>query len=134
MPPSQQDDQPAPVGTRAIAQITESYSGPLPPSVELAEYERVLPGSADRIVSMAEGYASHNQRLEAEALRREYDDMHWGRIVAGMVVLVILGACIYALHLGHVGFATTLGSWTVVALVAVFIAGKVPDWITKSKP
>jgi uncharacterized membrane protein len=28
-------------------------SGPLPPPEDLAEYERVLPGSADRIIKMA---------------------------------------------------------------------------------
>ena len=30
------------------------YSGPIPPAEELARYEEVLPGSADRLISMAE--------------------------------------------------------------------------------
>ena len=83
---------------------------------------------------MAESYASHDQSQEAEFLRREYADKQWGRFVAAVVVLVILGGCIYALHLGHLEFATTLGSWTIVALAAVFVAGKVPEWITRSRP
>ena len=31
-----------------------SYSGPIPPAEEFARYEAVLPGSADRLISMAE--------------------------------------------------------------------------------
>ena len=132
-----QDSQADSSSARTIAEVSEStttYSGPLPPSTELAEYDRVLPGAAERILSMAESYAAHDQHQEADFLRCEYTDKLWGRLVAAVVVMVILGACIYALHLGHVEFATTLGSWTIVALAAVFVAGKVPEWITKSKP
>ena len=114
--------------------ITESsYSGPLPPSTELEAYDRVLPGAAERIISMAERFAAHTQHLEAEAMRQERSAQRWGRNVAAMVVLAILGTCIYALHRGHEEFATTLGSWTIVALAAVFVAGKVPDWISTKK-
>ena len=62
-------------------------------------------------------------------MRQEGNAQLWGRGVAAAVVLAILATCIYALHLDKEEFATTLGSWTVVALVAVFVAGKVPDWI-----
>lgn len=120
--PPARSDEPA-VATR----ITESsYSGPLPPSTELEAYDRVLPGAAERIFSMAESFAAHTQHLEVEAMRQERSAQRWGRNVAAAVVLAILGTCIYALRLGHEEFATTLGSWTIVALAAVFVAGKVP--------
>lgn len=36
-------------------EVTEvKYSGPIPPAEEFARYEDVLPGSADRLISMAE--------------------------------------------------------------------------------
>ena len=115
--------------------VTESsYSGPLPPATELEAYDRVHPGAAERIISMAESFASHTQRLEAEAMRQERSAQRWGRGVAAAVVFAVLGTCIYALTLGHERFATTLGSWTIVALAAVFVAGKVPDWMSKKGP
>ena len=83
---------------------------------------------------MAEGFAAHTQNLEAEAMRQERSDLRWGRGVAAGVVVAVLGTCIWALYLDKEGFATTLGSWTIVALAAVFVAGKVPDWIKKKEP
>ena len=83
---------------------------------------------------MAESFAAHTQRLETEAMQQERSAQTWGRGVAAAVVLAVLATCTYALRLGHEGFATTLGSWTIVALAAVFVAGKVPDWISKRGP
>jgi uncharacterized membrane protein len=40
------------------------YSGPLPKPEDLAKYEQVLTGSADRIIRMAEQQATHRQNLE----------------------------------------------------------------------
>ncbi len=34
--------------------MAQHYSGPIPPASEFAKYEHVLPGSADRIIAMAE--------------------------------------------------------------------------------
>ena len=64
-------------------------------------------------------------------MRHEASAQRWGRTIAAVVVMAILGACMYALHLGYEGFATKLGSWTIVALAAVFVAGKVPGLIMK---
>lgn len=40
----------------------------------------------------------------------------------------------WALYLDKEEFATSLGSWTIVALASVFVAGKIPDWIKKKGP
>ena len=85
----------------------------------------------ERIVSMAESYATHRQDLERQAMSQERSDRKWGRGVAAAVVLGVLGACLYALHLGYETFATQLGTWTIVALAVVFALGKVPDWLGK---
>ena len=39
--------------TRRVTQVRH-YSGPIPPAEEFARYEKVYPGSADRLFSMAE--------------------------------------------------------------------------------
>nr|WP_176458132.1 DUF2335 domain-containing protein [Rhodococcus sp. WWJCD1] len=43
------EDSPGPTGVRR-----QRWKGPLPPPAALAEYEKVLPGSANRVLSMAE--------------------------------------------------------------------------------
>ena len=115
--------------------ITRSErSGPLPPATELQAYENVLPGAADRIIAMAEGFAAHVQSLEAEAMSQTRSEYRWGRFVAAAVVLAVLLTCIYALHLDKEDFAIVFGSSTIIALALIFIAGKVPDWLGKSTP
>ena len=80
---------------------------------------------------MAEGYAAHTQDLEKGLLRQERSDQRSARHVAAGVVIAVLVTCIWALYLDKEEFATTLGSWTIVALAGVFIAGKIPDWLRK---
>ncbi|MHB8129171.1 MAG: DUF2335 domain-containing protein [Mobilitalea sp.] len=41
-----------------------TYEGPLPPASEFERYERVCPGAADRILSMAENEEAHRHRTE----------------------------------------------------------------------
>lgn len=41
-----------------------SYSGPLPPADQIRAYEEALPGSADRILAMAERQQEHRLALE----------------------------------------------------------------------
>lgn len=80
---------------------------------------------------MAEGYSAHRQEIEKELLRQERSDQKSARHVAAGVVIAVLVTCIWALYLEKEEFATTLGSWTIVALAAVFVAGKIPDWFGK---
>lgn len=115
--------------TSVTREISASYSGPLPPASQLEAYNRIDPTFAERIVSMAEGYAAHTQRLESKLVDQERSDKIWARNIAAGVVIAILVTCIWALYLDKDEFALRLGSWTVVALAGVFIAGKLPDWI-----
>lgn len=47
---------------REIQQVY--YQGPLPPPNALEKYENILPGSAERILRMAEAQAIHRQKQE----------------------------------------------------------------------
>ena len=81
-----------------VATISEShYSGPLPQTTDLEAYGRIDSTFPDRIVSMAESFAAHAQRLEAEAMRHERSEQRWARGVAAGVVIAVLVTCIWAL-------------------------------------
>jgi len=45
------------------------YAGPIPSADELAKYENILPGSANRILEMAEKQSRHRQNMESEMLK-----------------------------------------------------------------
>lgn len=47
---------------------TEAYEGALPHPRHFGEFESILPGSADRILAMAERQSAHRQEMEAKLL------------------------------------------------------------------
>ncbi len=56
---------------RRVTQIENlvTYSSPLPPSSELENYDRVLPGAADRIIRMAENAQSTQHYAIREGIK-----------------------------------------------------------------
>lgn len=110
--------------------VQTSYSGPLPTSSELANYEIIVPGSAERIIRMAESYAEHQQSIESKTIEYTRAESLTGQIIGAIMVVVILIVCVFALVNGYEDFATTVGSWTIVSLAVVFVTGKVPNWLS----
>ncbi len=98
-------------------------SAPLPLPSELAAYEDILPGAAERIFAMAESQSNHRQGLEVKALSFEGRNSLLG-IVAGWFLgtlgLLIGGFCIYTAH--DVAGAAISGV-SLVSLVGTFIYG-----------
>jgi uncharacterized membrane protein len=74
---------PAPRGNAQLIQHTQTvHQGPIPAPESFAQYERVLPGAADRILKMAESQATHRQGLERFAVRGDYFKSMMGTILA----------------------------------------------------
>ena len=132
-PPASKDGETPTVRSSATLTQTTSFSGPLPPAAELQAYDNAVPGAAERIVRMAEGYAEHTRELEGMAMKLEGAARRRGQWLGALVVFAVLGSCLYALHLDKETFAIALGTGTVVALAAVFVAGKVPEWFRNSE-
>jgi len=66
------------------------WSGPLPPAADLAAYDAVVPGCAERIVAMAESEQKHRHHLEDTVLtsdsRRSWAGLLGMFILAGMAI------------------------------------------------
>ena len=89
----------------------------------MKQYEEILPGSADRILKMAENQSEHRQSLEKQRLSFSNRAVRRGQIfglVIGIVAIVTGGYT--ALNGAPIpgGFIGTTG---VVGLVAVFVIG-----------
>lgn len=67
-----------------------SYSGPLPPAQQLAEYEAILPGAADRIITVFEKQAQHRMNSEATVIHGDIRRATTG-LWLGAVVAITLG-------------------------------------------
>lgn len=57
----------------ARVMTSELFAGPIAHPRHLREYEAILPGSAERIVSMAEKAQSHNQAMESAIVKGSID-------------------------------------------------------------
>ncbi|VAX38798.1 hypothetical protein MNBD_PLANCTO02-1758 [hydrothermal vent metagenome] len=109
--------------------------GPLPSPENLTAYEKILPGSAERFLTLVENETSHRQKMEIKLCDAEIDDRKTERserrlgqilgfsigiiaIISGSVV-AILGRQITTQVVGGV-----IGGGSVAGLVAVFIYGR----------
>jgi uncharacterized membrane protein len=72
-----------------------SYEGPLPTSNEFAGYERVLPGAAERILSMAEKEAEHRRENDNTLISASVRLSGRGQLIAfGISCLALAGVCL----------------------------------------
>ena len=87
-------------------------------------YEDVLPGSADRILKMAEDQAHHRQGLEKTAVDGGSRRSWWGLFLGFAISVVFIGASLWLVLKGHAVAGTVLGSLDLVALASVFVIGR----------
>lgn len=141
--PSPQPEQRPNLGKSSIVSVAAAFSGPLPPPNVLSGYEDVLPGAADRIISMAEKQSEHRQELERlgtaasiDAMKRQFQEARCGQICAVIVALALIGGGVYLAKIGHPWEGTAMGGGGVIggvglqALVGTFLKGRSDD----SKP
>lgn len=73
--------------------VSEQFSGPMPHPKHLREYEDILPGAAERILSMAERNLEHNLSMDQNVVDAEIADRKLGMwLGAGLFALMILTA------------------------------------------
>ncbi|MFA6297218.1 MAG: DUF2335 domain-containing protein [Candidatus Paceibacterota bacterium] len=71
------------------------YSAPLPPASEFEKYEKVLKGSADRIIKLAENQSSHRRFIEKVVVIFDVIKSFAGLLSALIIVLTGIGAGVY---------------------------------------
>jgi uncharacterized membrane protein len=108
-----------------MAAFAASYSGPLPPPEQLAGYERVLPGSADRIPSMAESQATHRQELEKTVVGGAHRRSWWGLWLGFVIAVVVFVLGTIMVMTGHDAAGATVMTIDVATLAGVFVFGRI---------
>ena len=118
---------------RIFAQMSIS-SGPLPPPNHYEQYDKILPGSANRILVIAEQNAKHRRDVEMLIVKGQIKDSVAERLersrgqLCGLtigVVTVVAGAITAAL--GQPWAGGFIGTSGVAGLVSVFVLGRKAD-------
>ena len=116
--------------TATTSTTVESFHGPLPPPRTIEEYERILPGAADRIFTMAEKQAAHRHEMESAAMalsnidvRSAYQRANRGLHLAAIVAFAIVAGGVCMAFLGHASEGAGVIGGTIVGLATVFIYG-----------
>lgn len=102
----------------------EAFAGPLPHPDILAAYDKVHPGLADRIVSMAENQAGHRQSLEYVVVRGG-SKREWAGLAAGWSIAIsFLAGAVYLGSIGEPLLAAFIGGFDMLGIVYVFVLGE----------
>ena len=104
----------------------ESFSGPLPHPQYYEGYEKVLPGSANRILTMTESQMGHRIKQEDRIVRRSLNQKLLGIIIGGLAVFFMTGAAVYLGINNHDGLAGVIGTTTILGVISVFVLGVRP--------
>lgn len=106
-----------------ITQVSSSFSGPLPPPEVLAQFDRVVPGAAERIIAMAEKQADHRRGLEKKITESDISDSRLGLIFGFLIGLIGVGGGVMTAILGRPGTGSVISITALASLVGVFVYG-----------
>ena len=99
------------------------YSGPIPPPAALAQYDKTLPGAADRILKMAESQQAHRQALEVVAINHDARRSMAGLIAGAVIALAALAFAGVLAALGQPVGSVATGLFAIASLAGVFVYG-----------
>lgn len=100
------------------------FEGPLPPPSLLEGYERILPGSAERIFLLTEKEQTHRHLTDNEILKGNIGRDKRGQWMGFSITIFILIIAAYFAAQGNTLFAGTLIGIDLLGLVAVFVLGR----------
>lgn len=105
----------------------EKHSGPLPHPSTLAEYRRIIPNGAERIMQMAEAEGQHRRQVQMENLRHrellirnDESEVCSSQVFAFIIVMAALVVALYGVWAqqptigalgGVAGLATIIGAF-----------------------
>lgn len=104
--------------------VTTSYKGPIPDPETYRRYEETHPGSADRILRMAENQSSHRIEMEKYISKRQMNQSSTGQWMAFILSILFLGCGSFLIYNDHDWAGGAIVTSTLIGLAYVFIKGK----------
>ena len=111
---------------QVVARVIQSeFSGPIPPPNIIKGYEEVVPGSANRIIAMAEKQSEHRQEMERVMINAEARDSLLGVLFAFILgTLCIVASIIIVINVPESAGAISgalLGATGIGSIIVTFI-------------
>ncbi|MGD1032584.1 MAG: DUF2335 domain-containing protein [Opitutaceae bacterium] len=100
------------------------WQGPLPSPASLEAFNRVVPGAAQRLITMAEKQQDHRMALEKKISSRQTTQSALGQIFALVISITVVAAGALAIYRGSAGAGATIITTTTAGIAYVFITGK----------
>lgn len=109
---------------RKVTAVHQTQTGPLPPVEAFSGYDKVRPGTANDIVSMAR--AGHEAEIDRSktALRYTFLLNLWGRILGAAFALVGVIGGIVLVYLGHDAAGGTIATTALGGVAIALITGR----------
>lgn len=104
-----------------IQQASSSFQGPIPHPDHFAQYDKVLPGAAERILKMAEREQENRHKHEDVTDRLFLRGLYLGTLI----IVLLIGLAVLALYLGHPGPAIIIVT-SIIALAVIYVLRKRP--------
>lgn len=104
------------------------FSGPLPDPMVLDQYEKILPGSADRIIKLAEKQSEHRIEIEKKVINSNIKKSEKGLLyglvigIATLISATLIG--IFGKNTASYILSGIIGAGGLGSLVTVFIYSK----------
>lgn len=110
-----------------FAMEQRSFSGPLPAPEDFAAYEQTLPGSTNRILTMAE--KSLDSRIENEKviINEKLKQNRRGQILGFILAMVFALIALVLALTGHDVLAGIIGGSDIISLAIIFVLNREPS-------
>ncbi len=119
--------------TGEIVFFAFKHSGPLPLPDILKGYEEALPGSADRILQIAEKNADSRRGIEKNETDALIKQAKYGQVFAFIFGLAGLGLAAYFAYLGKGWFSLSIFMGEIFSLLGVYAVGKLKRFEQEKK-
>jgi len=110
---------------RSFISITKYRSSPFPPVEELQEYEKLYQGCTKIIFDSFAAQSAHRINMEATVIPAQQKQSDRGQVFAFIIAILFLAVAGTCIIMGHDAAGGVIGTFDVVAMVTVFITGKV---------
>ena len=121
--------------------VAAHFSGPMPPPDLLGRYEEICPGSADRMLRMAEDEAGHRRKIENAIVdaqiqnnRHQFSESRRGQLCALTITIAAIVAGVYTANQGHEIAGSIIGVGGIGGIVTSFILGRHKPKVPETPP
>jgi uncharacterized membrane protein len=111
--------------TSLIAQAeVRQWSGPLPHPEALERYNQIVPGSAERIIKLAETQHDHRLEIEKSVIDSGIAAQKLGTILGFILAMTAILGGVFLIYVGKESTGITSIIAALAGLVGVFVYGK----------